>query len=87
MAVKNSPLTKTELKEVLSDFGAKLKIEIKEELLDDMIKLKDEIMGEIKAMREEQTILSGDHSRILDLEDNVEKLQKIHPHNKHIATL
>ena len=75
MTAKNSFVTKDELREILSEF--------KKDIIDEMVKIKDELMGEMKAIREEQTILSADHGGILDLEDNVENLQKIHPRNQH----
>jgi hypothetical protein len=40
----------------------------------------DEVMGELKAIREEQSMLSQ-HSK--DHSDVIEALQKIHPHNSH----
>ena len=89
MVTKKIPATREDFKELFNEFGIKLKnelkTELKDELLKEMVKLKDEIMGEIKTMREEQTIQSGDHARILDLEDAVENLQTIHPHNQHAS--
>lgn len=52
-------------------------------LKDEMITMKDEIVGELKNVREEQTILSSQHRRILELEDKTEKLAKIHPKWQH----
>lgn len=52
---------------------------------DEILTMKDEVMGELKAIREEQTILSSQHGRILDIEDQVEKLEKIHPKFTHTA--
>lgn len=75
MTTKNSLVTKNELREILGEF--------KKDIIDEMVKIKDELMGEIKVIREEQEILSSQHGRILDLEENVEKLQAIHPHNQH----
>lgn len=40
----------------------------------------DEIMGELKAIREEMTILTY---RSSDHEDRLEKLENIHPHSSH----
>jgi len=40
----------------------------------------DEMMGELKTVREEQTLLSQ-HSK--DHSDAIEALQKIHPMNSH----
>ena len=41
----------------------------------------DEVMGELKAIREEQTLLAH---RLPDHEDRLEKLEKIHPDYRHL---
>lgn len=56
-------------------------------MTDEFTKMKDEVMGEMKTVREEQTILSSQHGRILDLEDKVEKLEKIHPRGQHASVI
>lgn len=48
--------------------------------------IKDEIMGELKTIREEQTILNGRSAKINKIEDQVEELIKIHPHGHHLAS-
>ena len=53
------------------------------ELRQDIIKMKDEILGEFRKRHEEQMILSADHRRILELEDQVENLQQLHPAGRH----
>lgn len=52
--------------------------------LDDIIKMLDKVFGELKIVREEQTLLSSQHGRVLDLEDKVESLEKIHPGSQHV---
>lgn len=66
--------------------------EFKEEIIgmfrefrNDIATMKNEIMGELKTVREEQIILSSQHSRVVDLEDKVENLEKIHPQGQHAA--
>lgn len=73
MNTKKIPVTQREFQKMFDEFKS------------DFIKLKDEIIGELKAVREEQEILSSQHGRVLDLEENVEKLQRIHPHNQHVS--
>lgn len=58
---------------------------IARELRNDVAAMRDEIMGELKTVREEQIILSSQHSRVVDLEDKVENLEKIHPHGQHVV--
>ena len=48
--------------------------------------IKDEIIGELKTMREEQTILNGRSAKINKIEDRMEDLEKIHPQGQHIAS-
>lgn len=48
--------------------------------------IKDEIMGELKIIREEQTILNGRSAKINQIEDRMEDLEKIHPHGHHLAS-
>ena len=54
-----------------------------EKVLNEITNIKDEIMGELKTVREEQELLSSQHGRILDLEDEIEILKKIHQQNSH----
>lgn len=51
----------------------------------DFATMKDEIIGELVKSREETTILKGDHQRVLDLEDKMEDLEKIHPQGQHVT--
>lgn len=44
------------------------------------------IMKELQDFRQEQTLLSSLYGRVRDMEDQVEKLEKIHPNYQH-ATL
>ncbi len=55
----------------------------KEDVIHEMLDIKDVIMSELKANREEQTILSSQHDRILTLEDKMDKLESIHPQGQH----
>jgi hypothetical protein len=50
----------------------------------DIATIKDEIITELKAVREEQTILSSQHSRVVDLEEKMEKLERIHPQGQRV---
>lgn len=59
--------------------------EIMKKFRNDLAGMKDEIIGELVKSREETTILRGDHQRVLDLEDKVEDLEKIHPQGQHLA--
>lgn len=49
----------------------------------DMAKVQDTIAGELKTNRDEQVILNGRSAKINQIEDDVEKLQKIHPNYTH----
>ncbi len=49
----------------------------------DFVTMKDEIVGELQAMREEQTFLNHRSMKINQIEDDVENLKVIHPENKH----
>ena len=51
----------------------------------DLADMKDEIIGELVKSREETTILKGNHQRVLDLEDKMEDLEKIHPQGQHLT--
>lgn len=62
---------------------ASLREDWKKDVKNEIINVTDKIMGELQAIREEQEILSSQHGRILDLEDKVENLEKIHPKNSH----
>ena len=53
------------------------------DLRSDLAKMKDEIVGELQTVRQEQTILSGQHSRVIDNEERLEKLEEIHPQGHH----
>lgn len=50
---------------------------------DEVLTFKDEVVGEVKAMREEQTIHQGQHDNLTDLPERVEKLEEIHPNGQH----
>lgn len=75
----------------LSNLFEKNKIEILDEVKgmishlpskDEYYKREDEMMGKLKKIEEEMTVLSAHSS---DYSDRIEKLEKIHPTNKHIA--
>ena len=50
----------------------------------DIASLQYKILAELQTNREEQTILSSQHKMILDLEEKVETLEKIHPQGRHV---
>ena len=50
---------------------------------DETVTSNDKVAGEIETMRREQTLLNARSAKINDIEDEVEKLQKIHPQNSH----
>ncbi len=54
-------------------------------LRSDIAKMKDEIVGELKTVRQEQALLSTQHQRVLNHEERLEKLEKIHPQGHHIS--
>ena len=69
-----------------SQFKDEIIFSIKAMLTDfrsEMAGMKDEIISELVKSREETTILKGDHQRVLDLEDKMEDLEKIHPQGQH----
>ncbi len=70
-----------ELKTALDSFKEALLYEIR----NDLAQMKDEIMGELKTVREEQTMLNGRTVKINQIEDRVKKLEQLHPHG-HAAT-
>lgn len=45
--------------------------------------MKDEIVGELKTMREEQTMLNGRTAKLNLIEDRADKLEDIHPQGQH----
>ncbi len=45
----------------------------------------DQITGMFKKHEEEHEILSGQHKRLIDIEEKVEVLEKIHPQSRHLA--
>lgn len=55
------------------------------EFRSDLTKMKLEIVGEIQDFREENTIvdLKNQHQRIINMDESIEKLQKIHPQYTH----
>lgn len=55
------------------------------DLRSDIAQMKDEIVGELETARQEQTMLSGQHSRVIDHEERLEKLEKIHPQGLHVS--
>lgn len=57
------------------------------EFRNDLTNMKDEIVGEIQDFREENTILElkGQHQRLLDVDNDVENLKRIHPKFTHAA--
>jgi len=71
---------------VLDDrLETKVREVVKEELgnfptKDEFYNSMDQIMGELKATRQEQTILAGKSS---DHEERIESLEKIHPNYQH----
>jgi hypothetical protein len=52
-----------------------------QEFKDDIVKIKDEIVAELQASREESTIHKGQHERFDEIEQRIEKLERIHPHS------
>lgn len=87
------------VKEELTPFEQKLDLKFarfKEEIIsslkelvaeyrNDVVQMKDEFVGEMRAMREEQTMLNRRTSQINEIDDRVEKLETIHPHHQHTA--
>jgi len=53
------------------------------EFRSDLAVMKVEVLGELQKFRDEMAILGGDHQRLLDLEDKVDELEKIHPQGQH----
>lgn len=45
----------------------------------------DQITGMFKKHDDEHQILSSQHQRLIDMEDKVESLEKIHPQGQHIV--
>ncbi len=74
MAKNYDPATKQDVEDGIN--GVKDK-------LNDIMNILDEVMGEIRTVRDEQSILASQHGRMLDLEDKTEKLEKIHPNWQH----
>lgn len=52
---------------------------------DEIMTTLDQIMGMFKKHDDEHQILSSQHQRLIDMEDKVESLEKIHPQGQHIA--
>jgi len=68
-------------KEDLEDLASKQDlIEFKSDIFDKI----DSVLKELVAMREELTIVTH---RVSDHEDRLEKLEKIHPHGKHLPVV
>lgn len=79
-------VVKEELKSGLDSFKLDLLEAIEEKnynLRSDVAKMKDEIVGELKTIHEEQTMLNGRTAKINQIEDQVEKLEDIHPQGQH----
>lgn len=90
-------VTRTILKEELSKFERKfeqkidLKFDVQDEKFDKKLKKNqneilgrfDDIVGQLKDMREANTITGSLHRRVLDLEDKTDILESIHPHGQH----
>lgn len=74
MAKSSDPATKQEVENIAKSI---------KDRLEDIMNMLDEVMGELKTVREEQTILASQHGRVLDLEEKTEKLEKIHPNWQH----
>ncbi|SRR5258708_4289955 len=47
----------------------------------------DEVLKELKTVKEEMQILNGLHRKVNQNETQIEKLEKIHPNNKHPLVL
>ncbi len=72
-------LTQLDIKEIEKIIDERVKnLPTKEEFFSWM----DKLMKELKDMREEHIILSGQVARHTE---EIEKLQKIHPNNKHLS--
>lgn len=56
-----------------------------DDLRNDISQMKDEIVGELKMVREEQTMLNGRTAKINQIEKRIEKLEQIHPHGHAVA--
>lgn len=52
-------------------------------LRSDIATMKDEIVGELKKVREEQTVLNGKSEKVNDLETRIEVLEALHPEGQH----
>ena len=70
-------LTKSDLKavqELFNEFAETLKREIKDKVITRL----DKVIGELKSVREEQTIISGKHSEYTDtLEDHETRISTL----------
>jgi predicted RNase H-like nuclease (RuvC/YqgF family) len=72
---------KTELQQVKSDIQ-----QVRKEMRDyhdEVATMKDEIIAELQASREESVVDKSIHRRVLDLEDEVDQLKRIHPQGTH----
>lgn len=67
-----------------SDFRTEIMLAFRE-MMNELTTMKLEILGELKTVREEQAILNGRSAKINDIEDKMEKLEKIHPGFTHAA--
>lgn len=73
---------KIEILSAFEKFGEKILVGVAQ-MRDEIITSNDKVAGEIRTMREEQTLLNARSAKINDIEDEVEKLRNIHPHNSH----
>lgn len=52
---------------------------------DDILSKIDDVMGQLQDARDEQVITASLHRRVINLEDKVEGLGRIHPQGKHAS--
>lgn len=55
------------------------------QMRDEIITSNDKVAGELKTLREEQTLLNGRTVKINEIENRVEKLEEIHHHGPHAS--
>lgn len=94
---KDSTLTLGSIRQTVQELFEAYGIRLEERILgriethmfeqrSDIATMKDEIVGELKTIREEQTILNGRSAKINDIEERVEKLEEIHPQSQHATS-
>ncbi len=86
------PVTKEELRMQLTALKEEVVTTVEERLESSFGKYRDELMtkldnivGQLQDMRDEMAAGSGDHRRLIDVEDRVEKLESLHPEGQHTS--